>query len=455
MLVSPPLTCSTMQFVSDSDPFDNDDNEFNFMNMFGSGDPNEMMATFMQLLGGGGAGSGIDNATQIAVSIASGGATEPNVDPIERIALEQLIRVAELQVAEATGLRTSTDASLTIAPVTKADWVRKSMQPLKPLLEQLAASMTQAPQSDDIASSGDPQMAMFEQMFASMRPMMVSMTTGSMVGHIATKALGTYDLPIPRSGTNELLVVVSNLTALGAEWSLDSDELKMWIVLSEVAHHSVLSLPHVAEQMNSLIGRYSSAFRNDPTSLNDALSGIDMTSGDPSNFADIQKKLQEQFGDPSGLLNSMRSPEQNAILPEISALSAVIVGYVDHIMDSVGTGLISSYGQLTEAVRRRRVTTAESDRFVERLLGLELDQGLYDRGSSFVDGIAELGGKAALTKLWESAETLPTPNEIGSPGLWLSRMGIEFEVEVDAADLDDLEDFLNEVESTGSNDEEE
>ena len=34
-------------------------------------------------------------------------------------------------------------------------------------------------------------------------------------------------------------------------------------------------------------------------------------------------------------------------------------------------------------------------------------------------------------------------------------MGIEFEVEVDAADLDDLEDFLNEVESTGSNDEEE
>lgn len=442
-----------MLCVSDSDPFSDGDDEFNFMNMFGSGDPNEMMAGFMSMLGGmgSGAGSGLDSATQIAVSIASGGTNEPNVDPIERIALEQLIRVAELHITEATGLRSSTDAPLTIAPVTRADWVRKSMQPLKPLLEKLAASMTTGPTSDDMGS--DPQMAMFEQMFSAMRPMMVGMTTGSMVGHIALKSLGTYDLPLPRAGTSELLIVVSNLNALGAEWSLDGDELKMWIVLSEVAHHSVLSVPHVAEKMNSLIGRYAGAFKNDPTSLGDSLSGLDMSGGDMSSLADLQKKLQEQFGDPSGLLNSMRSPEQTAILPEIAALTAVIVGYVDHIMDAVGDGLIASYGQLTEAVRRRRVTTAESDRFVERLLGLELDQTLYDRGRAFVDGVAELGGDAGMAKLWESAETLPTPNEIGSPGLWLSRMGIDFDVEIDAAALSELEDFLSEVE--GSDDEEE
>ena len=446
-----------MIIVSDSDPFNSGDDEFDFMNMFGSGDPNEIMQSFMSMLGGGGPmGGGLDNATRIAVGIASGGATEPNVDPIERIALEQLIRVAELHITQATGLRSSTDAPLTIAPVTRADWVRNSMQPLKPLLEQLAASMTSSPAADGM-DSNNPQMAMFEQLFSSMRPMMVGMTTGSMVGHIALKSLGTYDLPLPRPGTSELLIVVSNLNALGAEWSLDGDELKMWIVLSEVAHHSVLSLPHVAEQMNNLIGRYAAAFKNDPTDLGEKLSGLDMASGDMSNLADLQKQLQEAFGDPSGLLNTMRSPEQSAILPEIAALTAVIVGYVDHIMDSVGEGLISSYGQLTEAVRRRRVTTAESDRFVERLLGLELDQALYDRGRAFIDGVAELGGEAGLAKLWESAETLPTPNEIGSPGLWLARMDIDFDVEVDAAALSELEDFLSEVEGTdeeGSSEEE-
>ena len=441
-----------MLFVSDSDPFDpGEDDEFNFMNMFGSGDPNEMMANIMGLFGGPAAmGGGLNDPTQIAISIASGGATEPNVDPVERIALEQLIRVAELQIADATGLRSSTSAPLTVAPVTKADWVRRSMPPLKPLLDQLAAAMTTAP--TDQGSGGDPQMAMFEQLFSAMKPMMVTMTTGSMMGHMATKALGTYDLPLPRPNSNELLVVVSNLNALGNEWSLDPDELKMWIVLNEVAHHSVMSIPHVAERMHSLICRYADAFENNPNALDDALSGMDMSTGDPSNLGDLQKQLQEAFGDPSGMLSSMRSQEQLAILPEIAALSAAIVGYVDHIMDTVGTGLISSYQQLTEAVRRRRVTTSESDRFAERLLGLELDQALYDRGEAFVEGISNLGGKEALTKLWESPETLPTPNEIASPGLWLSRVGIDFEVEVDPAAFDELENFLTEVEGTDSGD---
>lgn len=425
------------------------------MKMFGSGDPNAMMANFMQLFGGGGASASIDNATQIAVSIASGGTTEPNVDPLERMALEQLIRVAELQITQATGLRSSTDTPLTIAPVTKADWVRKSMQPLKPLLEKLASAMTTTEAGDSVAEQGDPSNAVFEQMFSAMRPMMVSTTTGSMVGNIAMKALGTYDLPLPRPGTSELLVVPSNVRALGNEWSLDADELQMWIVLSEVAHHSVLSLPHVAEAMNDVTVRYAAAFRNDTSAIDDALGGIDMSGGDMSDFINIQQKLQDAFGDPAGLLSSMRSPEQEAILPEIAALTAAIVGYVDYIMDEVGTGLISSYSQITEAVRRRRVTTASADRFVEQLLGLELNQGLYDRGRAFVDGISELGGEPALTKLWESAETLPTPNEVGSPGLWLSRVNIEFEVDIDPSDLSELEDFLSEVESKGSEGDEE
>lgn len=437
--------------MSDSNPFDEDDNDFNFMNLFGSGDPNEMMSSLMRLFGG---GASLDNATNIAISIAAAGKTESNVDPVERIAFEQLIRVAELQIAEATGLATSTDKPLTIAPVTKADWVRKSMGPMKPLLEKLTTAMTATDTGETPAIQGDPSAAMFEQMFSAMRPMMVSTTTGSLVGNIAMKALGTYDLPLPRVGTSELLVVPSNLRALGTEWSLDLDELKMWIVLSEVAHHAVLSVPHVAKAMNDLTSRYAAAFRNDTSALNDALEGVDMSGGDMSDLAGLQKKLQDTFGDPAGLLSSMRSPEQTALLPDIAALTAAVVGYVDHIMDKVGAGLISSYPQLTEAVRRRRVTTASSDRFVENLLGLELNQQLYDRGRAFVDGVAELGGDEALAKLWESTESLPTPNEVGSPGLWLARMGIDFDVELDESDLNELDDFLSEFEGDSSDEEE-
>jgi putative hydrolase len=432
--------------VSDSGPFDDEGNDdFDFSDLFGaSGDPNEMMSSIMKLFGGLGAGggaAGLDSALQIAVSIAGGGRSEPNVDPVDRMALEQLVRVAELQIAQATGLRTSIGGPLTIAPVTKSDWVRKSMQAYKPVLEQLASAMASPDLGGGEGFEDDPQMAMFDQLFSSMRPMMINMTTGSMIGHMASRALGTYDLPIPRPGSNELLVVVPNLDAFGGEWSLDREELRLWIALSEVAHHAVLSIPHVAKQVSALLGRYTNAFRSDPNAIAESLPDFSPT-GDMNDLADLQSQLQNMFGDPSALLGSMRSPEQQEILPEIAALMGAIVGYVDHIMDVVGNNLISSYGQLTEALRRRRVTTSESDRFVERLLGLELDQGLYDRGRTFVDGIVERAGEDGLAKLWESVETLPTPNELGSPGLWLSRMGVDFEVEIDPADLAGLDEFL-------------
>ena len=208
--VRPLLHCSTMHGVSDSGPFDDDDlpEGFDFASLFGGagagGDPQAMLSNFMQLFGGMG-GGGLDQATQIAISVATGGKPENNVDPVERMALEQLVRVAELQVGEATGLRTSSSGPLTISAVTKSDWVRKSMQAYQPLLERLAESMS--PPDLGVESGGDPQMAMFQQMMASMRPMMINMTSGSMVGHLGDRALGTYDLPLPRSGTDELSLI--------------------------------------------------------------------------------------------------------------------------------------------------------------------------------------------------------------------------------------------------------
>jgi uncharacterized protein (DUF2342 family) len=102
----------------------------------------------------------------------------------------------------------------------------------------------------------------------------------------------------------------------------------------------------------------------------------------------------------------------------------VVVGVVDHVMDTVGTKLISSYGMLTEALRRRRVETAESDRFVERLMGLELTQAVYDRGANFVDGVIERAGEDGLARLWQSEKMLPSPPEIEAPGLWLARIDL-------------------------------
>jgi uncharacterized protein (DUF2342 family) len=101
------------------------------------------------------------------------------------------------------------------------------------------------------------------------------------------------------------------------------------------------------------------------------------------------------------------------------------VGWVDHIMDRVGGGLVGSYAQVTEAVRRRRVETSAADRYVERLFGLNLTQARIDLGSSFVDGVVERAGEDGLARLWARPDDLPTPAELAAPGLWLARIDLE------------------------------
>jgi len=122
------------------------------------------------------------------------------------------------------------------------------------------------------------------------------------------------------------------------------------------------------------------------------------------------------------LHGALQTPAQQELLAAIETLTVVLEGFVDHIMDTVGRGLIGSYGMLSEAVRRRRVEASDGDRFVERLLGLQLGQAQYDRGAAFVRGVVERAGEEALSRLWLSPRELPTPAEVDAPGLWLARI---------------------------------
>jgi len=253
--------------------------------------------------------------------------------------------------------------------------------------------------------------------------MMVAMTAGSMVGHMARRSFGQYDLPIPRTASDELLILVPNLDEFGSEWSLPADDLRLWICLHEIAHHTVLGVPHVRAGLEALLSEYTTKFRNDPRALEEHLGDLDITGG-PESLASLQQAL----GEPGALLGAIQSDEQRALLPRLEALVAVVVGVVDHVMDDVGTKLISSYGMLTEALRHRRVETGEADRFVERLLGLELTQTVYDRGSAFVEGVIERAGPNGLARLWDSAAMLPSPPEVDAPGLWLARIDLPDDV---------------------------
>lgn len=366
-----------------------------------------------------------DGARQLAVSIATGGESEPNVDPLERVRLEQLARVAEMHVARATGLSTSTTGrAVTVAPVTRSQYALATLDAFRPLMEQMAGALHPPTPGDQVASAadehGDPTEAWLGQIMGLLSPMLLGMTAGSLVGHLATRDFGAFDLPVPRPPSDELLLVAANIDAFAADWSMDGDDLRLWVCLHQLAHHAVLGVPHVRARLDELLREYASSFESDPDALSTKLGELEL---DPTG-ADPMARFQELLGDPEVILGAVRSARQQELLPRLEALIAVIVGYVDHIMDEVGHGLVGSYAQVTEAVRRRRVEASAQDRFVERLLGLELTQARFDRGAAFVAGVVERAGAEGLERLWSSVEVLPTPNEVDAPGLWLARIDL-------------------------------
>ncbi len=388
------------------------------------------------MLSGSGSAGPWDSAAQLAGSIASRGAPESNVDPVDRMAVEQLARVAELQVQDATGR--ALDAPVRLVPLNRSQWAKTFLNDEQDLLERIAGSIGQALQSqlggldaDELAGASEqatpfgisPE-ALIRQVMGMMGPMLLGMMAGSTAGHLAARALGHYELPLPRPADEPLSMVLANVDEFARSWSLPEDSIRLWVCLSDVVHHQVLTLPHVRDHLGALLREYAQGFDHDPEELDRRMRelGLDdlLGSGEPDMAA-----VQRLAGDPDLLLGAMQSAEQRALMPQIEATVAAVEGYVDVILDTIGARLIADYDQVTEALRRRRVEFGPEARFVERIFGLELSQATFDRGSAFVSGLVERAGTGVFEVLWSGTESLPTPAELDAPGLWLARMDVD------------------------------
>jgi putative hydrolase len=394
------------------------------------------------------------------------------VDPLERIRLEQLARVAEVQINGATGLSVVTEGqTVAIEPVNRSSWVLRTIEALKPRFEALARQISvddgeadhgdpgadaptgsaeassrpgdepPVPGLEDLVGLGD-ELSRFDEppasehpaetddefddgveswltsMLSMLSPMLLGMTAGSLVGHLSRHDFGTYDLPLPRPVGAPIMVLPAVIDDFATEWDLDGDGVRLAICLHELASHAVLTIPHVRATLDGQLADYAAGFRPDPDALERHLGEIDPTN--PEALASFQRIL----GDPEIIVGASTGPGQEQRRARIGALVAVIVGYVDHVVNTVGARLIDGYPRVAEALARRRLSDSDADAFISRLFGIELGPALMDRGRAFVEGVTERAGTDGLNRLWDSAEHLPTVAEVDAPGLWLARIDL-------------------------------
>lgn len=354
-----------------------------------------------------------DAARQFAALAAANSASEPNVDPAVRIQLADLARILEMHVRDLTGLDT---AFPEITPVARGVWAQRTLEAYRPLFTELAVSLGKRPDAGDDADA-DPMAAMMSGLTQMMAPSLMGMAVGSMVGRMAARTFGQYDLPIPRNDTT-LLVVPANIDQFATDWSLPVDEMRLWVLAQELTGHTLFSIGSLRDQLAGMVRQYVGAFRPDPSAVADRLSSLELSSaGDPT------QAMQQLFSDPAVLLGAVQSPEQIAQQPRLDAAVAAVVGYVDYLVDSVAVRVIGGDAlRIAEAVRRRRVEVSPDDMFVERLLGLQLTNDQVQRGKQFAGGVVDRIGEAGLTSLFARPDALPTPAEIDAPGLWIARL---------------------------------
>ncbi|HKX34794.1 MAG TPA: zinc-dependent metalloprotease [Actinomycetota bacterium] len=350
-------------------------------------------------------------ARQVGIASASWGTEDPAPSEEDRRGFDEVVRVAELQVAGFTGLEAPSDIPR-VEAVRPGQWVQANIEGLRALLEPAAAKIGDAIAAAQRDAVPEQAQAGVAQVLGQLSPLLLGAQVGTVLGTLAQQVLGQYDIAVPRpDGAGALLFVVPNIARFEQEWSLDPTDFRTWIAIHEVTHRFEFARPWALTRFRELIDDFTSTLTLDVEELQQRLASLD-----PSNPEGMQEMLAGQ----DSLFGAVMDDEQRLKLRRVQAFMTASEGYGDHVMHALGAQMLPSYARIDEAMRRYR-ETEHVDPVFERLLGIEVKREQYRLGRAFCDAVVDLTDEATLARMWDSAEALPSMPELEEPRLWLAR----------------------------------
>jgi putative hydrolase len=363
-------------------------------------------------------GANLDLARQFAHSVLNSYPNENNVDPKLRIEIEELAKLVCIKTAELTEIPEAAGYYKKVEVVNKAGWVDATIKGWQSILEHLSVihSRTDFDFSKFSDANADPGgFQKYIEAFASViGPALINLQFGSMFGHMAQDVLGAYDVPIPRTDNEKIIVVGPNIEEYAASWNLDASDVELVVLANEISHHVLYSGKQADKIINDLLFEYINASGKQISQIE---SGIFELSS--------PEDLNRIFSDPQAFLNIQDSPEQRELSFKLQNLLCVIEGYCQVMVNEIMLQIMGGHHPIYEAMRRRRLERPSSTRLTEALFGLNLDQAFLNLGPDFIIGLKERDALNQLNELWKNPKLIPTQNELVAPGLWLAR--IEFD----------------------------
>jgi len=333
-------------------------------------------------------------ADEVIKSVA--GTPEP-IEPALAEEYSELALVAELMVSDVPGL--SVPAATQLHPVDRSTWAKENSQSFRYLVEPLAMKL-----SGDMGASP----------LASLGPALLGMQAGSMVGFMSQRTLGQFDAGLPALDHADRYLIVPNVEGFAAEHGLDKKQVRLWSVSHEVIHHAILDRDWYRGSFLRAIESFFAGLEFDPTDMADMMGAM-------QNPAELESILQGPEG-VSGLLGLKYEPER---LEPLQATVAITEGFADFVVAGRAGDVLPQLGQIATAADERRAEPNQGAELLQQLAGLDLQRHRAADAARLCSEIAQRWGDEALSRMWESAENLPTLDELTDPVGWAARILIE------------------------------
>lgn len=351
-------------------------------------------------------------ARQVGIAMAAWGTDDPAVAADDTATLADMVRAAELAIADLTGLPAAPKL-LEVRAFRRAQWVEANTRELRDILDPVAARLGSV--LGEAAGAGpvagvEAGMPMLDAVMSRMAPLLLGAQVGGVLGYLGQRVFSQFDLPFPTPGGG-VSFVVPNIRRFEQDWSLPPIEFRGWVALHEVAHALSFGRASIREHFVGLVKDLVEHADFDVSELERRIGELDVTS--PEAITQAVEGVANVFGHAS-------TPEQRLRVARVQAFVAAAEGYADHVVDTLGRKMLASHGRIAEAVLRFREGRS-AEHAMERLLGLEMDEDHYRLAAAFCQSVVESTDEPTLARMWESPDLLPSMPELEEPTLWLTR----------------------------------
>ena len=235
--------------------------------------------------------------------------------------------------------------------------------------------------------------------------------TGALMGYVARKVLGQYDVFLPPDDEGLLYFVGPNIVEAERRFSLPPKDFRLWIAIHEVTHRVQFgSATWLRGYLSGQVDDYLGSIQLDSSQLmnqlrraaEEARSGVDWRG--------------------MGGVFLLLSPEQREMFMRMQAMMSLLEGHASFVMNEVARDHVQDVDRMRRALSARR-QSSNLEKTLQRAIGFEQKIRQYDTGERFVRTIVERAGMSTFNLVWRSADDLPTIDEIGEPDRWLARVG--------------------------------